>query len=191
MPPGRGNQRLARRRRRPTSPANQYASLLNADEDPRIFLPFEVYGRQFRALVDSGAARSFLHRDTVEWCRQHGCTSTPTETLVRVADGAQVAVDEQIRITARVDGLPFTHEYAVLPTLTQDAFLGMDALWALGATITIGAHRWGPAMDTAAVEPAGTHTEDPTAAPVDRALMAPPRRGPSRRYPDLDHQPSG
>ena len=73
--------------------------------------------------------------------------------VVRVANGEQVRVREEIAFLAQVEDRIQLFECAVLPNLSCDVLLGVDAQRTMGMTLQIGQLQWRPPVDIAAVEP--------------------------------------
>ena len=106
----------------------------------RPYVTILLHGRRYRALLDTGATRSYMRSDVAEHCLRHGDTCRPTQHRVRLANGLEASLAGDLRSAARVGHQKLTHRYAILPALTHPVILGMDALKKLRVRMTLG-HR--------------------------------------------------
>ena len=87
-----------------------------------------------------------------KWCRENGSPTYKTHKVVKVANGEKVHIREEIAFFAQVtDSLVF-FRCAVLPDLTCDVLLGIDAQRTMGMTLRIGQQEWDPRLDAVTVD---------------------------------------
>ncbi|XP_076545271.1 pyroglutamylated RF-amide peptide receptor-like [Osmia lignaria lignaria] len=151
--PSGGKPTPDRTRRRNPAEVRPDTCQREVNENGCIHLEFAVHGQRYHALVDTGATRSLLRSDLAELCRRVGDPWSPSQWVVRVANGAEAVTDGEIEVLATIDGQPIRHRYGVLPTLSQTILLGMDVLGQMGTSMRIGQHQWD--CQTEAFEPAG------------------------------------
>ena len=114
------------------------APITSPDQIARPFATFLLHGRRYRALLDTGATCSYIRGDVADHCQRHGKKTAPARHSVRLANGLEVSLAGDLRLTARVDNQRLTHRYAVLPTLAHPVVLGIDALRKLKVRMTFG-----------------------------------------------------
>lgn len=100
---------------------------LVADEDERLFVPVDVYGRKFMSLVDSGATRSVVGGRGWEVMQRLGVRVVSSKFKVaRVADGRQLEIVGSVMLPSNISGSFVVWEFIVVPAIKHDLILGVD-----------------------------------------------------------------
>jgi len=89
-----------------------------------------MFDTECMALVDPGAARSYVGAVVRQLCLRHECTPLrPTVENAKVANGSKVDITEAFRVKLTFEGYPSVTEVLYyLPGLTVFMVLGMDIL---------------------------------------------------------------
>ena len=97
------------------------------DDGILLVVTARVYGKECRALVDSGATRSFITPAAVLRCGLH---TTHQETLLELADGRKLLSQGYCpHVVCNVSGKSCKVDFTVCPLMTKiDLILGMDWL---------------------------------------------------------------
>ncbi|XP_018578275.1 uncharacterized protein LOC108916491 [Anoplophora glabripennis] len=93
--------------------------------DNRPHVPIRIQGKTFLALIDTGAARSYVG-DRIRQLGLH--YETATAPAVQLANGNLVTVTEVYQIQFRIRNKEFDERLWYLPNLSSDVVLGMDIL---------------------------------------------------------------
>ncbi|KAG7198128.1 hypothetical protein KM043_005547 [Ampulex compressa] len=101
------------------SPSEQRGNIT----DSRLFVSFCVAGREFKALVDTGATRTYLRDDVAHWCRARGGRSLTTDLDVQVMNGSWITITEELQLTATVERQMVSVHCLTIPSLVQEAWM--------------------------------------------------------------------
>ena len=92
----------------------------------------------YTALVDTGAASSYVGDSLADQCRKFRSNKvTPTISFAKVADGHLSAVTEAYRPTLKIGCQTITETLNYLPNLAAEVILGMDILRQHGFSIDL------------------------------------------------------
>lgn len=98
-------------------------------QENRIFIVLDIFNIQVKALLDTGASKSYINSQWTTRLEDRGVrASIDNPHLARTANGAKVAISTSYRIVCKVKGRALPLEVYVLPGLTQEIILGMDTL---------------------------------------------------------------
>lgn len=100
----------------------------DTDTDSRPFVPVEIHGRTFYALLDTGAMSTVIGRIVARHLRTRGVSARSSDVRIRLADGARADVTECYEIEGQIGNLGFMCEAAHVPSLSCDIILGMDVI---------------------------------------------------------------
>ena len=97
----------------------------------------EIFGQKYRALVDSGAEVSIIHKKIAEQFPDTELMRS-TEITLRTATGDSIPVIGEVDLTIRLGQKYIQHTFIVAESLTQDVIIGRDCLKMHGMTIDFG-----------------------------------------------------
>lgn len=104
--------------------------------DNRLFLPVQIRGRDFQALVDTGAVHSYINTDTATGLADERNQIRPAQhAQVQLANGTTARTHGAITLGCLIAGIWKPLTFQCLPNLASPIILGMDTLATLGATI--------------------------------------------------------
>uniref|UniRef100_A0A1Y1K1B2 Reverse transcriptase domain-containing protein n=3 Tax=Photinus pyralis TaxID=7054 RepID=A0A1Y1K1B2_PHOPY len=108
---------------------NQSPKPVLPDEDCRLFMTIGIFGNPFLALIDTGAARSYIGNKVVELLKHKKMLPAAGQAItVQLADGTEVNTKGRCRVPSQIGGNHMELEYQHLPGLTSDIIIGMDFL---------------------------------------------------------------
>lgn len=110
--------------------------------DARLVIPFEVRGRVFGALVDTGAAESFINGNLGAYLENLGVKKTEGSTMtVQLADSSVIRAEGKYYFKGSLGGFPVTWRWNLVSSLTADAIMGIDLLRVMNAVIDVKANK--------------------------------------------------
>ncbi|KAI5632301.1 retrotransposon gag protein domain-containing protein [Phthorimaea operculella] len=129
---------LSRNCCRPGSPqgnrrgqGNTCTSTANEDVDERPFVEIELYGRRFRALLDTGSTSSYIDKEVVRWCQHNAVHGREINRKISLADGTVVRLTRTVPLSIVIAGVRLEHEMYVLPK-SHGIIVGMDLIKRIG-----------------------------------------------------------
>lgn len=108
-------------------------------DDPRLFIPITLYGREYSALVDTGSVRSYLNLEVAQYLREKGTTFHPSSApRAQLANGEIVPVPEECTVGTIIDHVWKDFTWLHLPQLSTPIILGIDAIraWKMSLCLT-------------------------------------------------------
>ncbi|KAG8291093.1 hypothetical protein J6590_068937, partial [Homalodisca vitripennis] len=96
--------------------------------DPRPYTNVEIYGRNFKALVDTGAVASLINEEVADFLGKVGVLPARKQFKISLADNTQVSVSSIYRFKCRITDHELDVATAYLPSLTATIILGMDLI---------------------------------------------------------------
>jgi len=87
-----------------------------------------ILGRDFNALLDSGSVRSFIRKEVGEHCRAHNYQPQDTGLPIRLANGVETSVRDWYNIPVKIGKTKALQIFGVMPDLTVDVLIGIDAI---------------------------------------------------------------
>ena len=106
---------------------NEYGPA-ETNRDNRYYVSARVGERVFKALVDPGAANSYLSAGTAEFCQSKGWSQRKENKIAAMADGTPANLRISLKGQLAVLGREIEHSFLVMDKLTHDILLGMDTL---------------------------------------------------------------
>lgn len=107
------------------------------------FVNITVHGRVIKALIDSGASRSFIGPNIIQWLESLGTnTQKIPPRRVIIANGDEQAIDTLSSATVLLEQRPLSLEFLWMPSLSQDCILGLDFLKIAGMVVDFADHTW-------------------------------------------------
>jgi len=94
-----------------------------------------ILGRRYKALLDSGSMKSFVSTAVEKHCYANHYRPQDTGIPIRLANGAETAVDAWYNIPVEIGQVKTTQQFGVMPDLTVDVLIGVDILAQLGIGI--------------------------------------------------------
>ena len=91
----------------------------------------EIYGKKYRALIDSGAEVSVLSRRVTEQFPVTECLAS-TQVTLRAATGDALAVAGEMEVKFRLGRENLSHAFIVADNISRNGILGRDCLKAHG-----------------------------------------------------------
>ena len=107
-----------------------------------MFLNVCISGQPVRALVDSGATRSFIGSENLKMLGRLGVRPVAGRGLVQVTNSRVELVSQEITAPLRLKGRTKELCMRVLPTLPVDVALGLDFLKDFGILVDYEDRRW-------------------------------------------------
>lgn len=99
------------------------------DGDHRLFLKLQVFQQNILALIDTGAARTYMGPIMWQALERNNIRATSQQpTLVQLAEGSMVSTQGLYEVQVYVNDRPMELQCQYLPTLTTDLVLGLDFL---------------------------------------------------------------
>lgn len=109
--------------------------------DPRPYVKVRIHGREFEALIDTGAVKSYLGDNIARYCEQLGIEPEKAPVgLARLADGRFSETPTAYRIKLRMLGTDITELIYHLPNLSSELILGMDILRGNNVKLELGSN---------------------------------------------------
>ncbi|KAK2575323.1 hypothetical protein KPH14_000816 [Odynerus spinipes] len=128
------------------------------DSTTLLFLTIFIEGRPIRALIDTGASRTFLGPSAVGIVRELGISiETARPIRVRTATGQQVHSRKEVGLTLTVGAKTAGLRARILPRLGLECVLGIDFLRTFGVNIDFADNTW--LQDFPATREATSQTE--------------------------------
>jgi len=87
-----------------------------------------ILERDFNALLDSGSVRSFIQRVVGDHCRAHNYQPQGTGLPIRLANGTEAPVRDWYNIPIKIGDTKAVQIFGVMPDLTVDVLIGIDAI---------------------------------------------------------------
>jgi len=87
-----------------------------------------ILGREFNALLDSGSVRSFVRGVVGEHCRAHNYQPQGTGLPIRLANGIETPIHDWYNIPITIGKTKAVQIFGVMPDLTVDVLIGIDAI---------------------------------------------------------------
>ncbi|GLV33549.1 hypothetical protein CBL_20270, partial [Carabus blaptoides fortunei] len=104
--------------------------------DNRIYAEVRVGNRKYRALVDTGSAKSYIDERTAEEWKTEGYQPTsPPHSSAQLANGHTCVIQEAFTMPCIIQNTWCTSTFMRLPGLFTGMLLGMDMLQACGLLI--------------------------------------------------------
>ncbi|KAJ8910348.1 hypothetical protein NQ315_004547 [Exocentrus adspersus] len=98
-------------------------------DDNRPHVPVRIYDQTFLALIDTGAARSYIGNRVHQHCDQQKVPNkTATARIIQLANGDVTTVDRAYQLEFSVGNTRFKEWLDYLPDLLGDVVFGMDLL---------------------------------------------------------------
>lgn len=107
-------------------PETENAQIQTNDRRPHVSVT--IAGREFAALIDTGAVVTLIGTAVARHLEQSGIMSVSTPTVVRLANGSCSKSDQSYRFKGSIQGRDEEFYTLYLPTLTSDVVLGIDTL---------------------------------------------------------------
>src|SRR5436190_4710898 len=107
-----------------------FCSLDNSDTrvDNRPFIKLIVQGREFKALVDTGAVLSLINDEVADFLTSKGIKPERGQYKLSMADNSRVPVVWTYTVNCEIDRFVRELTVAHLPSLTAPIILGMDII---------------------------------------------------------------
>jgi len=102
---------------------------------PRPMADISIFGRRYKALLDSGSMKSFISTAVEGHCYANHYRSQGTGIPIRLANGAETSVDAWYNIPVEIGKVKTVQQFGVMPDLTVDVLVGVDILAQLGIGI--------------------------------------------------------
>lgn len=109
-------------------PAKRWRNLTRKIEDGRVALDVWIGDRCVKALIDTGAAASFVNKDLAVFCRGIGWSTNSEYLAAKLVNGNETDIDESVTGIVNVLNREVNHCFMVLPSLPHEMILGMDVL---------------------------------------------------------------
>lgn len=113
-------------------------SLIDNNDD-RSSVLVEIYGRKYRALVDSGAEISLIHRKITEHFPDTECLNS-TEIKLRSATGDSIGVVGEMDLNFKLGKKHLRHTFVVAENISRSVILGRDCLKAHNIKLDFGSN---------------------------------------------------
>ena len=110
----------------------------------RCFVNIQLLGHSFDSLIDTGSDRSYLGSIGWNWIRTVGMNIQELNEprKVQLADGSTTDVLGFVEVPTILEGEPCILKFFILPELSVDSILGLDALRRLGVIIDVAKKTW-------------------------------------------------
>lgn len=84
------------------------------------------------ALIDTGAARSYVGLSVMKHCQEMNYKENQVNTSVRVADNHQIILEKEITVPIKIAENQYIFQMQYFPNLTEDVIFGVDILQSIG-----------------------------------------------------------
>ncbi|XP_045776096.1 uncharacterized protein LOC123874648 [Maniola jurtina] len=102
--------------------------------DNRVFIEVKIYGKRFRALVDTGSTNTYINKEIMDQIQDNIKGITEKQNTIKLADGSRTKTNKVININIEANGKKLTHQVIYLPATTV-MIMGMDLLTRIGLSI--------------------------------------------------------
>lgn len=122
--------------------------LAHAERDERPYLVIDILGKQFSALLDSGATRTIVGDEGWKTLSQMGLTLKRRSTICTVANGATVKVIGEISTPVKIQERVRVIDMMVVPQIPCQIILGTDFFRIMGVVPDLRTDTWVFSKDT-------------------------------------------
>lgn len=111
--------------------------------DPRLYLDVRIFGKSFRALLDSGASRTILGRNGLLVLEKFPARVTTVQNhYVETADGQRHLISGVVNLPISLEGRTKDLQVLVVPNLEQTLILGVDFWDAMHIITDVHSRTW-------------------------------------------------
>lgn len=104
--------------------------------DTRPFVQIFIAGSKFKALLDTGATKSYINKKVARYLDNQNIKSTPVKTRTILANGSTSMLQYQYAFPFQVNDDILKHQFMKLEGMHEDVLFGIDLLKRLGYSLT-------------------------------------------------------
>ena len=112
------------------------SSIVQRSGDIRPFTQVEILGKEYLALLDSGANKSVIGGNLAQHLVSNNLVLDKRKGIVRTAEGQSQCVEGLITVPLSYNSLTFNFEFLVVSAIKQDVICGMDFWEKFGISIS-------------------------------------------------------
>lgn len=109
---------------------------------PLMYLTLDILGQPIKALVDSGASKTFIGPKAHDLIKSHNLTTRFVDSQVQFANGNLSVVSQEIILPLELKNRKQLVSAKVLDSLPMDLLLGLDFLKLFDINIDFGERKW-------------------------------------------------
>lgn len=119
-------------------PKTKVCKSTNSEEDPRLILNITIKGEIFKALLDTGATRSYASEVSAKRVQKLGLAPTVENNMyATLADGKRVVIPSSFKVLCTISQRVKEIQLLILPGLTVDIIIGLETMKEWGVIIDV------------------------------------------------------
>lgn len=138
----------------------------NSKIDVRPFLKMNILGKDFKALVDTGAVISLINDDVANFLKSNGVNPERGQYKLSMADNSRVQIVWNYTFKCQIDCYERELKVAHLPSLTVPIILGMDTINPLNL-VQLNFNEWNGGEPETGVSCVKTSSTPPTSSTIE------------------------
>lgn len=138
-------------------------SIIKLPKDPRPYASITIRGKELVGLLDSGASVSCFGSGAHELLSNLDVSFIPNKSTVKTADGSSQEIIGTCDLLVKFNGLTKNIKFYVIPSLTQQLYLGVDFWQAFGLNLY--------AVEELDINPEEQHPDKHTLTPAEQRQL--------------------
>lgn len=104
--------------------------------DTRPHICLMLFGRHFKALLDTGSTASYIRADVAQWVQENGVRKIENMKKIKLADGSIKETMESVDLVVTLHTKSISHRFSVMPELNTEILIGDELLKRFGIRLT-------------------------------------------------------